>query len=90
MTRKREALKIFLQPAAVGVGRRVQVRGCCPVWPGPRVCLHSCSWSLSGARSSKLEQSEGEHGLVPTQGKLDQTAQEISAIFQLHGRFTGQ
>lgn len=64
-----------------GGGLRAQAQG---------LCLLSCSWSVSKARSSKLEQPGGELSLVPTQGKLELTAQEINAIFQHHGRLVGQ
>lgn len=53
-------------------------------------CLPPGSRFLRAARASKLEQQGGKPSLVPTQGKLDQTAQEINLIFQHHGRLAGQ
>lgn len=54
------------------------------------LCFPPESWSLSRTRNFSVGTQGGELSLHPTQGKLDQTAQEINSIFQHHGRLVGQ
>lgn len=67
------------------------VSAACLEGPGLRVPVFLLGPGLwAEPEVSKLKQQGGEPVLVPTQGKLDQTAQETNSVFQHHGRLVGQ